>query len=434
MYSKEEISRFVESEGLDSQSISLPYGIKTAGDSREQAVSILLSRLKKSQTVLDVGSDLGLFCLASLQHGARAVTGFELNRDKLRQAKRIAEFLQLKPNYLRLDIEQFPEIEKHDIVLCLNMLDRLKNPIGVLRYLAENTNDTLIVEAAQIGVPELKTAARFWNKDSKLPGGERALKPELLHTSFKKTFSAFIAPYSPKSLLGTFFFSKLALDVILNSHMKLFSSVQVQASNSRDRYFVVCKKVKIKHLIIVSGTCSSGKSTFIEKALPSGCSVTLGIDDKPFNIVSGSKLRNEKMSKYFRKQTNGSVVFHYDILSVNRFGFDSYDRDACLDILKCAQKVSVVLLAPDQNALLNQIIASEGEDGSMSDYHNDLLKKYKSSSWLREMNLDWLDFLEKSLADADCCDFYDYNSAANQLSHVPTIDSHRELIRKRYSD
>lgn len=433
MFSKEEISRFVDSEDLGEQSICLPYGIKTPGDNRGEAIEVVLGELKKSQTVLDIGSSLGLFCLTCLQHGARAVTGFELNRDSLSRAKRIADFLQLKPQYLRLNVEEYPDVEKHDIVLCLNLLRYLRNPVGVLRYLASRTSDTLIIETAHVGDRDVKSIAKFWGKASKLHRLPGFLMRLLVASLFTTTSNALVAPYSPKTSLRAFSFSKTALDAVLSTHMKLFYSVQIKPSRLKDRYFVVCKKLKIKHLILVSGACGSGKSTFIEKALPGGCSSTLGLNDESFAVVSGSVIRSRKLSKFFPGQVNDSVVFHYDILPIHKCGINSYDRDPSLDVLMCAEKVSVVMLAPEKDQLLNQMIASETTNGSMSKYHSDLRNKYQSPGWLSETYLDWLDFLGRRLADVDSCDVYDYHGLTNQLNRVSSIQELRGIVENRYS-
>ena len=285
MVPEKDISNFVNSENLKYQCIELPYGIKTPGDSRTEAINLVLNELEKGQTVLDVGSFLGLFCIKSLQHGASEVTGLELNKERLRQATQIADFLQLKPKYLRLDVEGHPKLDKHDLVLCLNVLHHLKNPIGVLRYLALQTNDTLIIEAAQFGMREaaqfgihdIKSLIKSWSTDLQIAQLSRILL-RFIPTVFKSTSSAFIAPYSPKSFLRTFFFSKTALETILSSHMKLFSSVEIKKSNFKNRYFVICRKLKIKHLVLISGSCGSGKTTFINNMDSNGYSNKLGIN------------------------------------------------------------------------------------------------------------------------------------------------------------
>ena len=77
MYSEKEISEFVDTEDLKYQRIDLPYGIQTPGDGRTEAINIVHNELKRGQTVLDIGSFLGLFCITSLQQGASKVTGLD---------------------------------------------------------------------------------------------------------------------------------------------------------------------------------------------------------------------------------------------------------------------------------------------------------------------------------------------------------------------
>ena len=440
MYSEKEISEFVDTEDLKYQRIDLPYGIQTPGDGRTEAINIVHNELKRGQTVLDIGSFLGLFCITSLQQGASKVTGLELNRERLRQAKQIADFLQLKPNYLRLDVEEYPRLDKHDIVLCLNVLHHLKNPIGVLRYLALHTNDTIIIEAAQFGMRE---ATQFGLHDIKSLITLRITSLKLLRISrilqrfipavFKNTSSAYIAPYSPKSFLRTFFFSKAALDTILNSHMKLFSSVEIKKSNFKNRYFVICKKLKIKNLVIISGTCGSGKSTFIDNMESNGYSDQLGLKKETINFVTGNMLRDQKLSASFPNQLNDTVVFHYDINSINRYGIHSYDRDQSLDIITCAENISIILLVPSQKRLLKQMVDSESKDGYLSSYHNDLQKNYNSLGWLRALHLDWLEYFSKGRLNLNSCKFYECNSSDNNLQLMPDVNSLKSLVVERYS-
>ena len=126
------------------------------------------------------------------------------------------------------------------------------------------------------------------------------------------------------------------------------------------------------------------------------------------------------------------MIFHYDILSINRYEINSYDRDASLDILTCAEKVSVVMLAPEQDTLLNQMLSSESKDGSLSSYHNELKNNYQSRDWLRETSLDWINFLKKRLSNSDCY-FYEYSGTIDQLRLTTGADSLRETIEERYS-
>ena len=122
------------------------------------------------------------------------------------------------------------------------------------------------------------------------------------------------------------------------------------------------------------------------------------------------------------------MVFHYDILSINRYEINSYGRDLSLDILTCAKKVSVVMLAPEQDTLLNQMLSSESKDGSLSSYHNELKSNYQSRDWLRKTSLDWINFLKKRLSNSDCY-FYEYSGVADQLRLTPGVDSFERLSK-----
>ena len=167
------------------------------------------------------------------------------------------------------------------------------------------------------------------------------------------------------------------------------------------------KKLKIKHLVLISGSCGSGKTTFINNMDSNGYSNELGLDKENVTFVSGNMVRDEKLSESFSHQFNDTVVFHYDINAINRHGIHSYDRDQSLDIMTCAEEVSIILLAPNQDILINQMVSSESKDGSLSSYHSDLQEHYNSIKWLRSLHLDWLDFLRKCEPSPNTYKFYE---------------------------
>jgi hypothetical protein len=165
-----------------------------------------------------------------------------------------------------------------------------------------------------------------------------------------------------------------------------------------------------------------------------GYSNKLGVNKEKTTFVSGNMLRDEKLSESFPRQFNDTVVFHYDINSINRHGIHSYDRDQSLDIMTCAEEISIVLLAQSQDILLDQMVSSESRDGSLSSYHSDLQKHYNSLKWLRSLHLDWLEFLRKGMQNQNSYKFYECNSSSNLLQLMPDINSLKILIKKQYSD
>ena len=101
--------------------------------------------------------------------------------------------------------------------------------------------------------------------------------------------------------------------------------------------------------------------------------------------------------------------------------------------MTCAEKISIVLLAPSQKILLRQMIDSESKDGHLSSYHNDLQKNYNSLEWLRALNLDWLEYLKKGSLNLNSCNFFECNSSNNNLQLIPDVDSLKALVTRRYS-
>src|SRR5262245_15755702 len=110
---------------------------------RLQKAIMFLDSLE-GKSVLDVKSDLGEFCIEALQLGAARAIGLETNSERLRRAREVAHSLGLNPEYICADIEERPIDGPWDIVLCLNILHRLSDPIGTLRYLALNTRHRLV--------------------------------------------------------------------------------------------------------------------------------------------------------------------------------------------------------------------------------------------------------------------------------------------------
>ena len=86
-------------------------------------------------------------------------------------------------------------------MLCLNVLHHLKNPVGVLRYLALHTADTLIIEAAQFGVHDVNSLSKIWQKDMKLSGFAKAF-----FAGFFLRFSRVLTPLLLLRTLRALFF------------------------------------------------------------------------------------------------------------------------------------------------------------------------------------------------------------------------------------
>ena len=149
-WTKIDIQAFIHEEELGYQRIALPFGLFTPGADREEVCSIAFGNDLDKKSVLDVGSYLGYFCLRALEKGAVLAHGLEVDPDKIRQANILAQIKGLSPTYDNVDVESVSFKQQYDIVLCLNVLHHLFDPIGTIRNLAQITKERLVLEVASV--------------------------------------------------------------------------------------------------------------------------------------------------------------------------------------------------------------------------------------------------------------------------------------------
>ena len=150
-WTKEAIQAFLQREDLQFQKITLPYGLTTPGTDRKSTCELIFRDNLLGKSVLDIGSFLGYFCIEAAEREARRVVGWEVDSERIRQARIIAEIKGLAIEYVQHDIETAELQEDFDVVLCLNILHHMFNPIAVLDKLIKHTREKLILEVAAVG-------------------------------------------------------------------------------------------------------------------------------------------------------------------------------------------------------------------------------------------------------------------------------------------
>ena len=106
--------------------------------------------------VLDVGSHLGHYGHHFLRAGAASYTGIEFDLRTHKAASTLAEIAGLAPTLLNMDFGD--DLAGHDIaalgsfdtVICLAVLNNIRNSQLALRRLAERASDLLVIEYAAI--------------------------------------------------------------------------------------------------------------------------------------------------------------------------------------------------------------------------------------------------------------------------------------------
>ena len=309
-WTKVAIEAFIREEELGYQKIALPFNLYTPGADREEVCSIAFGDDLDKKSVLDVGSYLGYFCLRALEKGATLAHGLEVDPDKIRQANIIAEIKGLSPTYENVDVENVSFKQQYDIVLCLNVLHHLFNPIGTIRSLAQLTKERLVLEVASVNP-----------RDSKKFGIGRYTQRLL-----EKLPVIVVAPGTPiakrRADIQKYFFTPASIKRILEEHTKLFAKVEVMPSSFKKRFIIRATRRKIHHLLIVSGPTSSGKSTFLRMmkngTLPTSAQKVLPRNSQGWPQIDASRLFLQPL-----KASDGTLldqnvieglVLHYDIL------------------------------------------------------------------------------------------------------------------------
>lgn len=396
-----EIREFLARERLGYQRIDLPHGLSTPGDDRQQAKDVAFSPAVQGKTVLDVGSYLGAFCVEALRRGASRAVGLELNRERIRLAHEIAKYLNLAPEYIRADVEDRPLAERFDIILCLNVLHHMRDAIGTLRYLALNTRERLVIEAASLGGHDCEKHGLDVPLAESLPtgllsrmlAGPHASQPVTAAEALNKYPIAFIGPCAPSGINQTYFFTASGLKRILDGHMRLFQSIEETESEFKGRYLLNCTRLRIDHMVVVAGANSSGKSTLCDQIMRNEFAAAIEIADmSKAQFVAPGRIWRIPLGQWFTKPHYDHALFHYDLSLIDKRKLHSFRRDPASDLLYCAERLDFVLVAPTKETLKRQLMEPEVDGKPKHRFHYQCLKLYDQPSYLRDLYSDWIEF------------------------------------------
>lgn len=222
--SVEEARGFLDKYQFDGyQSLDLPHGLKIPGrDWSERAESVFRHPVR-GKTVLDVGCRYGYFCHQGILRGARRVVGIEGNKEYAAIAKAIVDLWGRNITILCQDLYDIESSVQYDIVLFLNMLHHIINPVGAMKRLAQVTNELLIVEFSTLLDRQTNMSV-------------------LSRTLYKIFFSR-----SPLAYIGsrryhrTWYFSKDAFNSLFIKQMDLFRKVEFTSSlGKKGRLLAYC--------------------------------------------------------------------------------------------------------------------------------------------------------------------------------------------------
>jgi hypothetical protein len=380
-WTKDRIERFLAEEKPHYQRIELPFGLSTGGDDRGATAKLALPERMDGMSVLDIGCFLGFFGHESFRRGAKRVVGYDINGERLRQARTIAEILGHPIEFHRRDMEFCDPPGVFDVVLCLNVLHHLRNPFAALDRLVEWTRDRLVLEVAGFENPgvwdELKK-----KRSLRWLGREELSRFPLVYVG---------AGHSKHERHGKepWFFTPTAIAHALLGQRRTVARVDLLPSPHHDRFLAIAHKRRIDDLMLVAGLPTTGKTTLISRLvrgeLPE-IGRALGVErSKDWLLMAARLLRDHDVPHV------PAMAFHYDLTRGGALKFGSFSRDLNLDVVRCAQRTRMALLWVDPQVLIERTRKrAAGEAGprmtKIREGHAELVADAKRSSALLS---DW---------------------------------------------
>ena len=162
-----------------------------------------------------------------------------MDETRFRVAQEIARIMESHVDIRFGDITKNVIDEQFDIVLCLNVLHHVADPVAAMRRLSELCCDTVIVEFY------LPTASYQRRNPGKHVGLVHR-KLEAINMKIRNILTQLLDKH-PLVIVGeipyhrTYYFNKKAFKNIFLVHNKLFSEIRFESSPYKNRMLAFCK-------------------------------------------------------------------------------------------------------------------------------------------------------------------------------------------------
>ena len=221
------------------QSVPLPFGLSVPGRNHARRVVDLLNNIE-GKSLLDVGTYYGMFPAEAMARGASRAVGIEADAERYQIAKRIAALNGNSYEIMHGLLEEVAISEKFDLVLLLNVLHHVKNPIETVITAASHCRSKLIVEFCLPNDPGYISYCRY-GPNAKPRKIERAA------VFLQSTLLKGVAGSLPIMAVGnreyhrTFYFSEAAFHNIFVVHHRIFDHIEFRPSYmNRYRALAIC--------------------------------------------------------------------------------------------------------------------------------------------------------------------------------------------------
>lgn len=234
---REEVERFVRETAFSGyQLMPLPYGFSVPGRDLRPRIDEVLDMDLAGRSLLDVGTNYGMFPWAAVERGAARAVGLEPNAEHFAVSRRIAELnggrWEVRPHR----VEELEPDESFDVVLFLNVLHHVLDPVDAMRRLVAVCRSTMVVEFC---LPD--------DSEYLVHLYDPSMHPSRWSWYRAKALSHLIRPFTnrlPLMAVGnmpydrTFYFSPRAFDHLFRVHLGWFDRIRFTATVTGQRRLV----------------------------------------------------------------------------------------------------------------------------------------------------------------------------------------------------
>ena len=311
-------------QDIGDRKIGLPRGLD-----RLPIADIVLPADLSGKSVFGLGRMHGQVLFEAERRGAARVVGGDVNAENVATYRLLAERAGSRAEFAEFDVERDEIPGRFDIVLCLGVLNNLRNPLSALEKLIAATRECLILELAAFS--------------QRTQAGSSI--PRLLGRAINRLPILYLGRARRNAKGGqSFLMTERAVVALLNHHRRDFARVRIVHAAGRDgqaagRFIAIAPKRRIGHLYILAGTNAIGKTTLIESfrrgenldfAAQLGLDLSLGWRHQMYNRLPRAE---ESDVPYMLLEYNiGKHLFDGAL--------DHFERGV-LDLVKVADKVSI---------------------------------------------------------------------------------------------
>jgi SAM-dependent methyltransferase len=243
-----DIERFIrETTFAGYQQITLPSGRVIPGTDRSPTAQLVFPQDLTGKTVLDVGCNYGFFLHEAIRRGASKAVGIEANPESFRIANTLATLWGGKIAVHEGLLEEVELKEKFDVVIFLNVIHHVTDPIPVVRKLAALCRGTLIVEFRQ--PHDEQFVQECFHRNKLPPTGRRSLLSRAVHRMRMGVETRMMELATRRlPIIGvgsveyhrSYFFSQPAFRNTFHIHNRLFKQIEFRPSVTRGQALAIC--------------------------------------------------------------------------------------------------------------------------------------------------------------------------------------------------